>query len=364
MTTIIGSATKKLFILLLVLVLLYFGKDFIMPLAIGGILATLFLPLCKWLEKRKIYKGIAALTCLLLLLLVIIIIISLLGWEIADLNKNYALMKQKTIETANGVQEYIFNHLGISIEKQSEILKDEQPSIGGIMQKVGGSFSYIFTNFILILAYVFLLLYYRVHLRHFILKLTIESERVKMITIINSVTQVSQQYLLGLSKVIFCLWILYGIAFSMLGIKHAIFFAMLCGILHIIPFVGNIIGTTLTVLVAAIQGAGLPILAGIVATYGVIQFIEGWVLEPLVIGHQVKINPLFTIIALVLGELLWGIPGIFLAIPITAMIKTVCDHIEYLKPYGFLIGEIESKKRELTIIKKVKNVYLKLKSKF
>src|SRR5450631_3896637 len=100
MTTTSTSATKKLIILILILVLLYFGKDFLMPLAIGGILATLFLPLCKWLEGRKIYKGIAALTCLLLLLLVIVIVISLLGWEIADLNKNSALMKQKTIETA------------------------------------------------------------------------------------------------------------------------------------------------------------------------------------------------------------------------------------------------------------------------
>ncbi len=354
MTTDYSLATKKLFILLFVLVLLYFGKNFLMPLAIGGVLATLFLPLCKWLEGKKIYKGIAALTCLLLLLLVILIAIGLLGWEISELNNDFALIKQKTSETATGVQEYIFFHLGISVEKQAQILKNEQPSISGIMQKVGGSFTYVFTNFILILAYVFLLLFYRGHLRQFVLKLTGKSDQEKMITIINSVTEVSQQYLLGLSKVILCLWILYGIAFSILGIKNAIFFAMLCGLLHIIPFIGNIIGTLLTVLVAAIQGASFPILAGIVTTYGVIQFIEGWVLEPLVLGHQVKINPLFTIIALVLGELLWGISGVFLAIPLTAMLKTVCDHVEQLKPFGFLIGEIENKKSELGIIKKVK----------
>jgi predicted PurR-regulated permease PerM len=73
----------------------------------------------------------------------------------------------------------------------------------------------------------------------------------------------------------------------------------------------------------------------------------------------VRINPLFTIIALVLGELVWGIPGIFLAIPLLAMFKTVCDHIESLKPYGFLIGEIENKKNDLAVIKKVKNLYEK-----
>ncbi|MCX6297422.1 MAG: AI-2E family transporter [Bacteroidetes bacterium] len=119
-----------------------------------------------------------------------------------------------------------------------------------------------------------------------------------------------------------------------------------------------------SILVATIQGTNLSIIGGIIGTYGIIQFIEGWVLEPLVVGHQVKINPFFTIIALVLGELLWGISGILLAIPLTAMLKTVCDHIESLKPYGFLIGEIEIKRKELTIIKKVKNLVRTQSNKF
>ena len=96
-------------------------------------------------------------------------------------------------------------------------------------------------------------------------------------------------------------------------------------------------------------------LIGIVITYVVVQFIQGWVLEPLILGPQVKINPLFTILALVLGELLWGISGIILAIPITAIFKIICDHIEPLKPYGFLIGEINDGKKEGKFIKKIKN---------
>ena len=78
-------------------------------------------------------------------------------------------------------------------------------------------------------------------------------------------------------------------------------------------------------------------------------------MEPLILGPQVKINPLFTIIALVLGELIWGIPGIFLAIPLMAMFKIVCHHIESLKPYGYLIGEVETVKSEPGYIKKIIN---------
>ena len=162
--------------------------------------------------------------------------------------------------------------------------------------------------------------------------------------LIYQATSISQHYLFGLSKMIVCLWIMYGIGFSILGVPNAIFFAILCGLLEIVPFIGNLTGTTLTILVAYVNGANLPMLGGIVIVYGVVQFIQGWVLEPLILGAQVKINPLFTIIALVLGELVWGIPGIILAIPLTAIFKIICDHIEALKPYGFLIGEIENKK--------------------
>ena len=139
---------------------------------------------------------------------------------------------------------------------------------------------------------------------------------------------------------IFLLWIMYGIGFSVLGVQNAIVFAVLCGLLEIVPFIGNITGTTITVLAAAIHGANIKVLIGIVVTYGIVQFIQGWLLEPLILGPQVKINPMFTIIALVFGQIIWGIPGIILAIPITAMLKIVCDHVEALKPYGFLIGEI------------------------
>jgi predicted PurR-regulated permease PerM len=162
--------------------------------------------------------------------------------------------------------------------------------------------------------------------------------------VIYRVAHVSQQYLLGLSKMIFCLWVMYGIGFSVIGVKNALFFAILCGLLEIVPFIGNITGTIITVFVSMVQGAGLPMLVGIAAIYAVVQFIQGWVLEPLILGPQVKINPLFTIIALVVGGLVWGLPGIFLAIPLMAMFKIVCDHIEPLKPFGFLIGEVQKKK--------------------
>jgi predicted PurR-regulated permease PerM len=92
---------------------------------------------------------------------------------------------------------------------------------------------------------------------------------------------------------------------------------------------------------------------GILITYGLVQFIQTYLLEPLVVGAEVNINPLFTIIIIVVAELVWGVPGMVLAIPTLGIIKVICDNIDPLKPYGFLIGE-EKKKDDNNIINKVK----------
>jgi predicted PurR-regulated permease PerM len=356
MTTSLSSVIKKLLVLFLVFSGLYFAQEFLIPLCIGGILATLFLPFCNWIEKKKIPKALAVFLSLLVLLALILVLFFLLGYQISVLVNDFEILKQKSLEMATKVQQYIFETLNISIQEQYKILKNEQPSYGNLVQLMLGSMTSLATNSILILVYFVFLLYYRSHIKNFLVRLASESKQAEMQEIIQKVATVSQQYLIGLSKMIFLLWIMYGIGFSIIGIENALFFAILCGVLEIVPFVGNITGTTITVLIAAINGANSQTILAIIIVYGVVQFIQGWVLEPLIVGSQVKINSLFTILALIIGELIWGIPGIILAIPLTAMFKIVCDYIDSLKPYGFLIGEIETKKTTSGFVQKIKKI--------
>ena len=138
---------------------------------------------------------------------------------------------------------------------------------------------------------------------------------------------------------IVCLWVMYSIGFSIVGVKNPFFFAILCGLLEIVPFVGNLTGTAITVLMALAQGQGANVVIGIVVTYAIVQFVQTYILEPLVVGAEVNINPLFTVVGLVAGEMLWGIAGMVLAIPLMGIFKIVCDHVEALHPYGYLIGQ-------------------------
>lgn len=340
------SALRTLLILFLVCAGLYFARPFLVPLALGGVLATLFLPVCRWLELKGIPRGLAAFICMLLLVIGIVVVSTVLGWQMKELAKDAGMLKVRMLAILADGQKFIFDHFGISVARQNKIFKGQQAVSAGMIKSVFGSVASVAGSFLFMLAYLLFLLYYRSHIRQFLLLLSPEGERKEMSRVVDSVANVSQQYLVGLSKMIACLWIMYGVGFSVIGIENALFFAFLCGLLEIVPFIGNLTGTGITVLVAAAQGSSQGILIAIVATYAVVQFVQGWLLEPLMLGPQVRVNPLFTIIALVVGELLWGIAGIFLAIPLMAMFKIVCDNIEQLKPYGFLIGETKSKDKK------------------
>jgi predicted PurR-regulated permease PerM len=296
-----SSLLYKLALVFLILWGLFLAKLFLIPFCIAGILATLFLPFCNWMEQKKIYKGLAVFLCLLSLLFIITLLFYLLGWKISELLNDLTIIKEKAFHTGNAIQQYVFNHLNISVEEQFSILKKEQPSFANVFQVVFGSIANVLSSFILVLVYFAFLLYYRNHIKKFLLKLTPSSKREEMQMVVHNATQVSQQYLFGLSKMIVLLWIMYTIGFATIGVENALFFAILCGLLEIVPYVGNITGTLLTVLISAIHGASPTLLFGIVLVYGIVQLIQGWLLEPLILGPQVKINPLFTIITLVIG---------------------------------------------------------------
>lgn len=188
------------------------------------------------------------------------------------------------------------------------------------------------------LVYIFLFLYFRGRLKNFLLKLVPPGKRDDSSVVLSKIQHVAQQYLGSMALMIVVLWVMYGIGFSIIGVKQPLFFAVFCGILEIVPFVGNLTGTAVTIILSVAQGGSGNLIIGIIITYVIVQFIQTYFLEPLIVGKGVRINPLATIAGLVAGELIWGIPGMVLAIPLIGMLKIVCDHIEPLKPYGYLLG--------------------------
>ena len=72
----------------------------------------------------------------------------------------------------------------------------------------------------------------------------------------------------------------------------------------------------------------------------IIQFLDNHFIIPHIVAAKVKINALISVIVVLIGGALWGIPGMFLSIPLTAILKVIFDNVEPLKPWGFLLGNI------------------------
>ena len=334
---------------------LYFAREFIIPLAFAMLFSMLLLPLCRWIESKGIHRGIAALLSILTILLVLGALIWLLSWQISTFSDELGNIKQKISGLVTKAKDYISTTLKIPPEQQKQMTQSSGSGGPGKMVTTAlSTVSGILVDFILILVYIFLLLYFRTHLKKFVMMQVKADEKPEAKKMIEDSSKVAQQYLSGLGLMIVCLWIMYGIGFTIVGVKHAIFFAILCGVLEIIPFVGNLTGTTLTVLMAVSQGGSSGMIIGIIITYMIVQFIQTYILEPLVVGAEVNINPLFTILVLVAGELIWGIAGLVLAIPLLGIVKIICDHVDPLKPYGFLIGGEKKKKKNTGLVSKMK----------
>ena len=340
---------QVLLLLILIVVVLYYGKPFLVPFMFASLLAMLFLPICKWLQGKGVNKALSIIACLLIFLAFVAGIVWLITWQVSDLASDAPKIEQNITKILDSIKQFISSTLGISSEKQKQMIQQQQQSQSGSVTgsvtsllKWLGSF---LTNFIIVLVYMFLFLYYRGHLKQFVLKLVDSDKKSKAETIIDDSSKVTQKYLTGLAMMIICLWVMYSIGFSIVGVKNAIFFAIICGLLEIVPFVGNLIGNVLTILVSIAQGGDMNLVIGVLITYAIVQFLQTYLLEPLVVGAEVDLNPVATIAGLVAGELIWGIPGMVLAIPLLGISKIICDNIDPLKPYGYLIGEERKKKR-------------------
>ncbi len=340
---------------------LYFAREFLIPITIAGILSMLFLPVSRWLEHKGLHRGIAILICIILFLAVVAGFAALITWQVSNLAEDLPKMQQRVTALIDQIKQYISQTLNISEQKQDQIIEEQQSSgtgsAGKVVASVFGGLMNALVKFILVLVYIFLLMFFRTHIKKFILMIVPQNDKQESQRVIEETSKVGQQYLSSLGMMIVLLWIMYGIGFSIVGVKSAIFFAILCGVLEIIPFIGNITGTTLTVMMVFSQGGNSSMVIGVIITYLFVQFIQTYLLEPLVVGHGVNINPLFTILVLVAGELIWGLPGLVLAIPLLGMIKIICTHIEPLKPYGFLIGEEKKPKKHPHIFEKIKRSF-------
>jgi predicted PurR-regulated permease PerM len=129
------------------------------------------------------------------------------------------------------------------------------------------------------------------------------------------------------------------IGFLVLGIKYAIFLALLAALLNLIPYVGMLIANIICMLVTLVSSDTTSDVLWVGIILAVVQFIDNNFGMPMIVGNKVRINALVTIIGVLIGGALCGVPGMFLAIPGLAVLKVICDKVPELKFWGILLGD-------------------------
>jgi AI-2 transport protein TqsA len=142
---------------------------------------------------------------------------------------------------------------------------------------------------------------------------------------------------LGLLMEMLILGILIFITLKILGIKYALLIAVMAAVLNIIPYLGIYSALFIGILITVANGSGTQVIE-LSIVFIVVHFIDANVILPRIVGGQVKLNPMMTILAVLFGNLVWGIPGMFLFIPMMAILRIISQEIPGLKPWAILLG--------------------------
>lgn len=331
-------------------------QETIIPLAFSVLLAILLHPLCSWLERRKIPRIGAILLSIFGLVVVLAGLVTLVSMQIGGLAEELPRISKKTDAFIDQGLTMGEQYLNISRSEQvSQVkkylitaLSEGKTVILNTLLSTTGAIS----TFILIPLYVFFFLLYRDFFRRFVHKAFHRIEKVKLDGLLKKIYEVIRSYLSGLFLVILIVGVLNSVGLLILGIPHAIFFGFLAGFLILIPYIGILIGSVLPALLSLVTMDSPWYAVGVIGVMSFVQFLEGNFITPNIVGSKVSVNPLAAIVALFLGGQLWGLSGLILALPITAILKVIMDAIPSMEPYGFLLGEPEHEIKEEIAIEK------------
>lgn len=357
----LSQVNRTLLFVILIAIILYFGREFFILLTFSGFLAMLMGPLSRKLEKRKFPRSLSALICVLIIIGVSLGLVVILSSQINSIGKEMPQMVAKLEQFISDLMSWMNYNLGIN----SEQLKDHAGPLINIGNLLGGVVKGTLSltgGFFLIMIFTFLFLLQRDKYQNFIVMLYKESEREEAKELITKISKIAQQYLAGKLVAILIIAILYIIGFTVIGLKDGVLLAAIAGIAAIIPYIGSLIGGLAPLFMAVLEGSFNQSL-GVVIIILLVNLINHYFIEPYIVGGSINISPFFAILILILGGVVWGIAGVILFLPLLGILKIIFENIEGLHPYAYLIGDQRDSSVSGSIWSNIKGIFLRRKKK-
>ncbi len=330
----------------LAVVILVIAKPFLVPLAWAIVIALASTRMLDRLEARiHINRSLLIIGFILFVLSIIILIIYFFYFEIRMIMAHLPEFSNTLSAKLNDLMVSL-NGMGIrmpeNIDKDylTNLLGGHSDILIGLLSEFGKNIGNVF----LIGFYLFFLLSFRDVIRKFIaMRFKDEAQIAEITEKTNASLDVVNNYIYGLLLLTGITIVMNYIVFLLFGLEFALFFAVMVGLLNIMPYVGNPIAMVVTFLYSWLTMDTLlfPILiqVGLIVT----NFIQDNILKPWFLGDKLHVNAFAIFLSVVIGGYIWGFTGMLLFIPLIGIVKILLERNEKTKPFAVFFAELSQK---------------------
>jgi predicted PurR-regulated permease PerM len=335
----------RLTIVLLFLILAFHviseAKHILYPIALSVLFSYLLFPVASFMEyKLRFPRLIAVVLAVAMLIAVSTGAINIFINQIQKFAQDETI-KQQAIENFAEIQFFIESRYEVTTDKQnvwiSEKVRDffeKSGNVQYIVKRAAGTIEAL----LFIPIFTIFMLFFRNRAETFIHKLAERRHADLAENIIKEVSKVTMKYVTGVTIVVMILAVVHSTALSLIGIKYAIILGLLTAACSFIPYFGTIVSGIIPVTFVLLAQSDPYLALAVAVYYIIISIIDHNILTPSIVGGQVHLNPFITILSIIIGASVWGIPGMIIVVPFMAVVKIICDNIESLKPFGYLLG--------------------------
>ncbi|MEO7216538.1 AI-2E family transporter [Mucilaginibacter sp.] len=319
------------------------GNTIIMPLLMAFFFSLMLLPVFRFFRRLKVPEAIAVFLPILLLTIALALIIWLFSSQIGALLNDFPKIQHTVAKHLDNLSIWISKSYGYSPADQVTFINEQSKkmftSLGGILSGAAGSLSGVVIFMGLLPIYIYLIILYRNLFLKFLLMWFKKEEFQNVEEAVRQTEKMVKSYLIGLLIQISYIIILLGGSLWLFGIQNALLIGIIFAFLNLIPYLGALIGNILGVLLTLASSDSITDVLVVLGAITAVQLLDNNILMPRVVGSQVKINPLVSIVGIIIGGVMAGLSGMFLAMPVLSILKIVFERSDKYKQWGVLLGD-------------------------
>ncbi|NOT38346.1 MAG: AI-2E family transporter [Saprospiraceae bacterium] len=337
-----GTLLNYLITIILLFVVLQYGKILFIPLSCALLIGFLLYPPVKKMEEKGLNSILAIFICLLGIMVIFVAVLFLIFTQIYMLKEEWPGFMSGINSLIENISLFLSSSFNITDAKQTQWLntffENSGAHVFNFIQNLYHSISNILILLILIPIFSGLVLYYR-RLLTTVLFNFFEGELKEQIkSILTDSIHVYYKFIKGVLFVYFIVGCLNSIGLAIFNIPNAILFGFTAAVLTFIPYIGITLASLLPLYLAwsTHQTVWQPL--SVLLVFAIVQFLEGYVIFPLAVSNRLRINPLITIISAIVGGLLWGAIGMIIFIPMVGILKLISERFKKLNNLSLLMG--------------------------